>query len=170
MAARFNASLVVIDTMARVVKGKEDDSDTYRDYYNYTGRRLKAAGRAMWRLDHAGKDLTQGQRGSSAKADDVDVVFRLSSTDNGVTLKRTHSRIPWVPAEIALARHDNPLRHELVGALWPEGTAEVARLLDDLKVPLDATVKIAQAALRLAGQGRRTQLVMAGLKWRRERQ
>ena len=38
---------------------------------------LKEAGIALLRIDHAGKDLTRGQRGTSAKRDDVEVVWFL---------------------------------------------------------------------------------------------
>lgn len=156
--------------MARAVNGDENVSDTYRNFYRHTGRRLKAAGIALLRLDHGGKDPTQGQRGSSAKEDDVDVVFRLTPVDDGLTLKRTHSRVPWVPAEVNLRRDDEPqLRHTLAAGLWPEGTKDVAGLLDRHTIPVDATASVAGQVLRSVGEGRRKQVVVAALKWRRER-
>ena len=69
--------LLVVDTISRAVKGKENDSDTYRDYYRHTGMALKARGYTAVRLDHTGKDKSLGQRGSSAKNDDVDIVWEL---------------------------------------------------------------------------------------------
>jgi len=168
IAKRWDAQLVVVDTMARAVGGDENESDTYRGFYTHTGRRLKAAGIALLRLDHAGKDPAAGQRGSSAKADDVDVVFRLTATDAGLKLRRTHSRIPWVPAEVDLERHSDPLRHTLASGLWPDGTKEVAVLLDEHHVPLDARVQDAMRSLTGAGVGRRKQVVVAALKWRRQ--
>ncbi|MHB1928976.1 MAG: AAA family ATPase [Acidimicrobiales bacterium] len=164
---RYTAQLVVVDTMARAVTGDENESDTYRDFYRHTGRRLKAAGTALLRLDHQGKDPTAGQRGSSAKCDDVDVVFRLTAVDDGFKLRRTHSRVAWVPPEIDLVRHADPLRHVLATGLWPDGTKEIAQLLDELQVPLDARVADAMRALTGGGQGRRKQVVAAALKWRR---
>lgn len=168
IAARYGAEMVVVDTMARAVKGDENESDTYRDFYRYTGYRLKARGVALLRLDHGGKDLTQGQRGSSGKNDDVDVVFMLSAGDEGLTLKRTHSRIPWVPATVQLQRHGEPLRHTLTTGLWPDGTKDVAQLLDEHHVPLDARTADAMRTLAGSGEGRRRQVVIAALKWRRQ--
>lgn len=77
LARHYGAELVVLDTLARTVHGPENDADTYRDYAIRTGAPLKAAGIAVVRIDHAGKDVLKGQRGSAAKADDVDVVWQL---------------------------------------------------------------------------------------------
>jgi hypothetical protein len=49
------------------------------------------------RIDHAGKEATKGQRGSSAKNDDVDVVSQLKVDTHGVTLSVDRQRISWVP-------------------------------------------------------------------------
>ena len=170
IAERHRARLVVIDTMARAVRGEENSADTYRNFYRHTGLRLKAAGVALLRLDHMGKDAAQGQRGSSAKVDDVDVVFHMSIDGKRVTLRRTHTRVPWVPAEVVFVRHEEPtLRHELAMDSWPAGTLEVATELANLDVPLDASVRTARAALVAAGRGRRNVLVMAALKFRKTR-
>ena len=48
--------LVVLDTMARVVQGDENDAGTYTNFYAHSGVRLKRLGVALLRLDHAGKD------------------------------------------------------------------------------------------------------------------
>lgn len=171
LLVEHQAELVVLDTMARVVDGDENDSGTYRDFYANCGVRLKRLGVSLVRLDHAGKDPTRGQRGSSSKADDVDVVFRLSVTGDRVVLTRTHSRVPWVPAEVALRRETEPLlRHVLEDAGEPSGVDETVRLLEELEVALDATLTAAEAALRDAGVGRRRQLIAAALRTRRERQ
>ena len=162
------ADLVVLDTMARVVVGEENSADTYRDFYRHTGRRLKQAGVSLWRFDHVGKDPTAGQRGSSAKGNDVDVVFRATLVDNKIVLKRTHTRVPWVPATVALTREINPhLRHVLGDDAWPAGTKEVADLLDKLSVPLDATRRSAEQILRANECGRRGTVIIAALRFRR---
>ena len=82
-AAACEAELVVIDTFGRAVSGDENEADTVRAWYRLTGQRLKADGRAFLRIDHAGKDLERGQRGTSAKNDDVDIVWRLNRLDAG---------------------------------------------------------------------------------------
>jgi hypothetical protein len=164
-----DAWLVVLDTMARVVSGQENLSDTYRDFYRFTGRRLKAAEVALLRLDNTGHDNIH-QRGSAAKADDVDVVWRLSADGTRVALKCTHRRPGWIPEQVNLDRCSEPLRHLVhEGESWPDGTADCAADLDSLGVPLDATFRSAKAALKAAGQGRRAAIVTAALKWRRRR-
>ena len=174
LARRHGAALVVVDTVASSVAGEENSADTLRDFYRHTGRLLKADGVALWRLDHSGKEQSRGQRGTSAKADDVDVVYRLTDVDSEgfLTLTRTHTRLSWVPPEVKLRRETEPLLHHVLAptGAWPAGTAEVATLLDDLCVPTDATQRDAMTAVKKAGKGRRTAVVSAALKYRRGRQ
>jgi len=168
IVADHQAQLVVVDTMARAVSGGENESDTYRAFYRHTGGLLKAAGVTVLRLDHAGKRPELGQRGSSGKADDADVVFKLTTDGRRLTFRRTHTRVPWVPHEVVIIRHEEPHLHHLLDAgSWPGGTHDVAQLLDELDVPLDAQTKTAVEALRAAGNGRRKTLVIAALKFRR---
>jgi hypothetical protein len=96
-AQDFNADLVIIDTTGRAVQGEENDAGTYQDFYRHTGMVLKQQGITWARLDHAGKDTTKGQRGSSAKNDDVDIVINLARTDHGITWTATHRRMSWYP-------------------------------------------------------------------------
>jgi hypothetical protein len=170
-AIAFGIELVVIDTMARAVSGGENDADTMRAFVRFTGRRLKAAGVGLWRLDHQGKDAAQGQRGSSAKADDVDIVFKLTRLDaKTLKLTRTHSRVPWVPAEVTIVQEEEPvLRHIVSEDAVPAGTHDAVTALDELEVPLDATADTAMAALKRADRGRRKTIVLAALKHRRTR-
>jgi hypothetical protein len=162
--------VVVIDTMARAVQGGENDADTYRAFYWHTGRRLKAAGIALLRLDHQGTDSALGQRGSSAKVDDVDIVFKLTLLDaKTLKLTRTHTRVPWVPAEVTIVREESPiLRHVWADDFVPAGTHDAILALDELEVPLDASAEIALATLRRAGRGQRKAVVLAALKARRK--
>jgi hypothetical protein len=161
------ASLVVLDTMARVVDGEENQADTYRDFYRYTGLRLKALDVALLRLDHSGKDLDRGQHGSSAKADDIDVVFQLCAADGGILLKRTHSRIRWVPAEVRLQREEQPVLAHLLGdGLIPPDVEATINELDHLRVPDDASGNSAVQALHVAGLGRRREVGLAAQKVR----
>lgn len=162
--------LVVFDTTARAIAGEENSADTIREFYRHSGIVLKRAGVTSLRVDHAGKDLAKGQRGSSAKNDDVDVVWQLTRADSGVTLRATHRRLGWVPEQVDYRQLDEPVLHYApTPALWPAGTAEVAELLDRHDVPLDATERAASATLREAGNGRRQALVRSALRWRRTR-
>lgn len=158
--------VVIIDTISRAVAGEENPADTWRDFYRCTGIELKRRGITWARLDHGGKDLSRGQRGSSGKGDDVDVVWRLSKTDSGLRLDRDVARMPWVPERAVFHLEEDPLRFRRTANDWPAGTAEVGNLLSRLDIPLNATSRAAQAALKSAGHGRRRQLVTAALQWR----
>ena len=128
LADDHRADLVIIDTMARVVSGDENSADTYRAFYQHTGLRLKQLGIGLGRFDHSGKDGAKVSRGSSAKADDVDTVYELAAPDSTrLTLKRTHSRIPWMVESLNIVRREEPyLHHVITQDSRPAGTAEVA--------------------------------------------
>lgn len=171
-AQAVEAAFVIIDTTSRAISGEENDNDSMRAFYRCTGLLLKQQAIGWMRLDHAGKDASKGQRGASAKNDDVDIVVRLERVDGGQRIIATHRRMGWYPestdvavvhGEDGVTRFTNPQAE-----MWPEGTTEVAALLDELDVPLAATKNWACAVLREAGEGRRVSLVMKALKWRRK--
>jgi hypothetical protein len=170
-AQLVDAQLVVIDTFARAVQGEENDSDTVRDFYRMTGLHLKADGRAFIRIDHSGKDEAKGQRGSSAKNDDVDLVWQLKLADDGYTLVRGKCRMGWVPERVALERHDRPFALSVAGGdSWEPGTKECAELLDELSVDLDAGERKVTAAIVEAGHPKPTRKVLRdAIKYRRRR-
>jgi hypothetical protein len=174
-AARYLAvDLVVIDTTARAISGEENDADTYRDLARLLGVPLKAEGIAWVRIDHAGKEAEKGQRGSSAKNDDVDVVWRLKRGDEGVVLTATHRRMSWVPERVELVAHEGEegVEFRLPGGgevVHPDGTWHAVKALDDLGLPLTVPRRKAGAALREAGHSFRNATIMAAIKARRER-
>jgi len=175
LAELVDAKAVIIDTMGRAVEGDENSADTYRDFARLTGLALKAAGRAVVRTDHAGKTADKGQRGSSAKNDDVDVVFRLDVVTDGYELVRTHARMGWVPDIVSITRSDEhgviTMRAEGRRAMYPAGIKDLADMLDDLGVPLDAGRTVAVAALKRAtGKGKKGSHVDMALAYRRERE
>jgi KaiC/GvpD/RAD55 family RecA-like ATPase len=172
-AQRLHVDLVVIDTFGRAVEGEENNADTVRAFYRLTAMALKRAGIACLRTDHAGKQLDKGQRGTSAKNDDVDVVWQLSRQQGGVKLVRTHSRVPWVPQQLDITQqqHDNGnITYQLTtNRTYPDGTAEVAALLDDLNIDIDVSARTAITALREAGHKARNDRVRAAVQMRRQR-
>ena len=128
------AQVVVIDTTGRAIEGEENSADTYREFARTTGLSLKSAGIALLRTDHAGKDKgkTQGQRGSSAKNDDVDIVYRLERDGHTIKLIRTFSRIGWAPAEVKLIEEkmeddQRPIRLEEVAESFTENDYQLAQ-------------------------------------------
>lgn len=170
LAASVDAVLVIVDTLARAVDGDENDAGTINDFFRWTGTALKADKRALLRVDHAGKDLSKGQRGSSAKEGDVDIVWQLSKTDDGLKLKRTHTRILWGENEVAVTVHREPLRHTITPRGWASGTGDVVASLDALGLPDNASVRACAQALKEAtGQGKSTAALKDACRQRRER-
>jgi hypothetical protein len=167
LADRYQAQLVVVDTVASSVYGPENDADTYRKFFRCSGRLLRARDVSLARLDHGGKDRTKGQRGSSAKNDDVDIVWAMSRVGDRITLKNTHSRSDLVPAEVRITRHREPLTaHVLEDDKFSEDVIDLAGLLDFYELPPDVTVRQALACLRQHGAGRRTDLVADAIRYR----
>jgi hypothetical protein len=173
LAEQTSADIVIIDTFGRAVHGDENDADTVRNWYRWTGLNLKHAGRAFARIDHAGKDTEKGQRGTSAKNDDVDIVWQMTRGDNNTyTLKAKKRRMSWVPEKVEMYMTDSDLEvldfRLLHGDAWPAGTAETAALLDELGIDITATVRTAETALRAAGQKRRSTIIRAAIRYRKQ--
>jgi hypothetical protein len=171
LAQLVNATLVIIDTFGRAVHGDENDADTVRAWYRWTGLHLKHDGRAFCRVDHAGKDLAKGQRGSSAKNDDVDVVWQMTTRDDGFKLTAKKRRMGWVPLAVDIAFTQEPTLtfSLLVGETWPAGTKECAQQLDELCLPDNVSSRVAARALSESGNSTRRQVVLAAIKYRKRR-
>jgi len=125
----YGAEVVVIDTVSRAIAGPENDNDTWLQFYRSTGLKLKQARVALIRLDHAGKDATKGQRGGSAKAGDVDMVWRLSKVTETTYRLDCEMKRMEIAAEmltLTLHRKSMPLRHEADALGW-RGSAEAKR-------------------------------------------
>jgi len=157
---------VVIDTFSRAVDGEENSNDVPREFYAHTGIGLKRREVTYVRLDHAGHEA-EHERGASGKGDDVDISWKLEATDDGLLLKRTLTRVPWVPSRVALTREDEPLRYVATDQPWPLGTADCAADIDALGLPLGLSVRGAQKALREAGNSRKMAVIAAAMKYRR---
>ena len=171
MAKHLQVRLVVIDTFGRAVTGKEDLADTVRDWYRWTGQLLKTAGISFLRIDHAGKDMKRGQRGTSAKNDDVDVVWEMTERGRGEFLLRaTKRRVDWVEERLVIRQS---IDNGMLGYTWDTGVTyragakECAELLDTLGVPVDISRRKAMALLREAGYGKDTNVVADGIRWRK---
>ena len=162
--AATRSELVIIDTLIRSVKGEENSSDTIKDFNRYTGQRLKAAGISLVRIDHAGKDSDRGQRGTSAKRDDVDLIWQLRPEatvggKNQVTCLNRASRMPWVPTEIAITRTDDPLHHTIPAQQLTAPQQAAADWLDQIGHPVDLALNRSWDLLRvqakIAGHSKR---------------
>lgn len=162
--------IVILDTTGRAVRGPENDADTFRAFYRHTGLALKQRGITYARIDHAGKSAEQGQRGSSAKGEDVDIIWRLEPADRGgYTLCRDAARMGWVPEKVGLERLYGPLRFVRSLAMFPEGTNDLVATLERLGVPADATNRAARKALKEAEETASNNVLAAALRYRKSK-
>ena len=110
--AEHKADVVVLDTISRMIVGVENDSEPWLALYRYLHVKLKAQEVACIRLDHFGKDTEKGQRGSSAKTQDIDAVWELRAVSSAgpgrLSLKRTHTRTGLGPDRLDVIRQGAP--------------------------------------------------------------
>lgn len=173
LATSLNVDAVVVDTIGRAVQGEENSADTIRAFYRHTAQPLKASGISVLRTDHAGKDTDKGQRGTSAKNDDVDIVYKLTRNNTGVTLQRTHSRITWAPDNIPITYTENDNGTVTVTITprhtYPDGTNQLAELIDQLNIPEGTSARQTERHLREQGHKYRSTLIRAAVQLRNER-
>lgn len=176
LVTRDGAVAVVIDTFGRTVTGAEDEADTVRAFYRHTGSRLKRAGVGLLRLDHAGKVVERGQRGSSAKRDDVDVIWQLRRSPDGAVLDCTGStRLGYVPSIVALDRIEGDDSTRYTAALTIRAStppAVVAKVAELDRLDVDVTFGRDRVRQQLVDEGLvvgRLSTLSAAIKVRRER-
>ena len=167
-----NIQLVVIDTTARAVEGEENDADTLRAFYRWSGVALKSLGVTWVRADHAGKDTAKGQRGSSAKNDDVDVVWRFTKRNStSILIEATHRRMQWIPEklELELREHNGVLMHSLIGDEISDAAQQLALQLDKIDAPIDITARAARDLLKKNNIKSASDILRSALRVRRLR-
>ena len=173
-AVKVKAQLVIIDTLIRTVEGEENSADTIKNFSRYTAVPLKAADIALLRIDHAGKDLTRGQRGTSAKRDDVDVVWLLRPASGNLpgktmlTLRREAARVDWIQQDVNITRNEGPpLTHTIptFSDLPAADTAIVNYLQDQGLWCHNITVRAARQALNRSTFTAKNQRLFHIVKW-----
>jgi hypothetical protein len=172
LAEHHDTELVVIDTVARVVNGPENDADTFRALYRHALAPLKAQGRAVLRLDNLGKDTTAGARGSSAKADDVDTIWHLTHhCGDRITLRLDRQRSGHHPETIDLIRctidPEVALRHVRVDPVSDPHLVALLTELQRLDVPPNAGRTQVRKALTGAGIKASSDLVRRAVEARK---
>ena len=157
-AQALQADIVVIDTLGKLVIGEENSSMTTHEFSMNTQIPLKREGISLIRVDHSGKDLERGIRGSSAKQGDTDQVYRLKAEGaHRVVLECTKSRAHELEAAGAkheLLRETNPLRHVITGDKQADETTAIAEIIgemDKLGLPQATGRDVARTKLREAG-------------------
>jgi len=171
-AEKCGAELVIIDTTGRSVEGDENDANTYQDFYRHTGIELKRMGITWARLDHSGKDAGKGQRGSSAKNDDVDVVIKLARTQSGITWEATHRRMSWYPESTQITIGDLDGQTIFTMPASPEEQYEphifdISDRLEHAGIPRTATRQTTRKALTELGITAQNSVLSKVLKWRK---
>ena len=170
-AHRLGASVVVLDGINAFVSGAEKDDGPWRALYEHTIGPLKRAGVAVLTSDNTGKDVTLSARGSSVKLDKADGVVLVKRTDDGVRLTTTHARTSSYVRELTLnvtgTDGTAPISFTVSPFAWPAGTLDAVALLDSLGVPATAGRPACLAALKVAGEGVRTEVLAAAIRWRK---
>lgn len=170
---RHGASLVIVDTVSRVISGTENDAEPFRDMFRHTESRLKRRGITLARLDHMGKDASLGSRGSSAKEDPLDVVWHVEDTGLGsLHLKLTKGRMTWLPREFFVAREGEDgttNRHTMAQPPLPEWLLPLVDQLDDLGLHQNATRKQALELAKKHGLKVSTTRMAEAVKFRKQR-
>lgn len=164
--------LVIIDTTARAVEGDENDADTLRDFYRWSGVNMKSLGVTYVRADHAGKDQAKGQRGSSAKNDDVDVVWKFTKrTQTNILIEATHKRMSWIPDEVEmeLREVESNLTHHVVVNEVTDAVTDLAAVLDGFDLPSDASNRDCRNALKENGMKAAQGILAGAIKLRKQR-
>lgn len=170
-ALTVKAEMVIIDTASRTISGPENDADTWTSWYQATGIALKRAGIALLRLDHSGKDEKRGQRGSSAKSGDVDLVLHLVADGNHLDLIAEQKRQGHYIDRLHLFRTEVDGRLTHVPSTPVEAANEQARQLvqwlDTHGVPQDAGRPAVTKLLADSGKRVSKRTVEAALRIRR---
>jgi hypothetical protein len=167
LAAHHGSDLVVLDTTTRMVGGDENAANTFLQLYRCSLVPLKSRGITVLRIDHPGKDENRGQRGSSAKAGDVDTIWRLFYEQDGMlALEREKSRSGHGENWIGVRRVEKPfLRHDWAALenmpLVDDKIKVWADRFDRWGIPRDA----GRPTLRAAVKERTGQEVSTTLLW-----
>jgi hypothetical protein len=147
------ADLVVIDTAARVVEGAENDAPTWHAFHEHAQAVVRAAEVALLLIDHEGHEGGRA-RGTSAKADNVDVIWSLGKTGDDLRrLINKGDRTGECDDVIELRRTDDPPwgLERVAASAVPAATLAKVRDLDAAGVPVAASRRTAEEMLRAAG-------------------
>lgn len=170
-AQSLGAQIVVFDGLNAFITGAEKDDAPWRALFEHTIAPLKRAGMAIVSSDNTGKDVTLLARGSSAKLDKADAIVVLKRTDDGLNLDfkltRTHGYHRSLDLVARGLDGNQPINFFETERSWPAGTKELAALLDQLGVPVEAGRDKARTALRAAGHRVRDTVLSAAIKHRK---
>lgn len=103
--------LLIVDSITRTIVGSEQDASTFHLLYDSAIGPVKYRGISSIWLGNTGKDKSRGSRGSMAKEDVLDLIWRLErdkDSDKRMTLHLTKDRQGMAPAsEFDLLRNES---------------------------------------------------------------
>ena len=119
MIEEFKPELVVLDTFSRFLEGDENLAQTAQTFYNWTGKFLKKNDIAYVRIDHMGKNSASQVRGTSAKKDDVDLVWLFEEVEAGRKFEMVNekARVPIQLNTYLVERLESPLHHKVINGI-----------------------------------------------------
>ena len=172
MVKNHEIELVIVDTISRAIDGKENENDTWLEFYKHTGKILKRDGITFLRLDHTGKDTSKGPRGGSAKEGDVDASWSITKKNGKILLKCEQERMPVEHHELIISVEKSPfLCHKLEDSKSFESDEQrinkFAKDLDDIDLPSDATSKETGATIRQLGHTISSKLLQELVRYRK---
>ena len=107
MAAIPDLRFVFIDTWIKSIGSTQTNSDIETITCIRNMERISEALNCfVFAIDHPGKDVDRGQRGSSAKEQGVDLVIKVKASDNKVSLETTKVK----DGDHSVLNHDFPVR------------------------------------------------------------
>lgn len=134
---KYQPDLVFFDTFSRFLDGDENLSKTAQEFYAHTGSELKKRGIAYVRIDHIGKKDEDTARGTSAKQDDVDLIWQMKEVESGKKFEMINRKARTLISEprFTLLRNVEPLSHRVLSGIdW---------------ISLIALAELAETALKL---------------------
>lgn len=175
---RYTPDVFILDTFMKTLTGDENDAATVQEFTRLTGMLLKSRRIMSGRADHYGKNPDQGNRGTSAKDDDVDIAWRLERSGRYTTkLTATKRRQGFVPEKLYYERYHTAdegvrflPRDGVIDNIPSQAVNDMIVTLDLLDIPLDLGRDRVKKCLADAGQkpGRNDDLSEA-IRLRRER-
>lgn len=169
---RHQATFLVIDTLARVIAGNENDAEPYQELFRHTETMLKRRALTLARLDHLGKDISKGSRGSSAKVDGLDVVWQMEQLIQGtMQFKRVKGRQVWVAEHTTIHRIDTAgtVYHTTDVEPVSQKILDLVALLDGLQIDPATGANAIQKILKAAGIGKKRVDLLQAVKFRKNR-
>ena len=174
----LSARAVVIDTYGMAIEGPENDADTALAVARDLGNPLKRRGVGLLLIVHPGKDHERGVRGSSALAQQMDVMWMLNrvygqtETTLSCTGKGRKRRQSWVPDLLRLGRDvsdDGTVRYtrirEMVDLVMTPAITALVYELEEAGIDWRLTQRETQEAL---GRKPKTKNLAAAMRHRRE--